>query len=178
MLKRLSSFSRRLSPPFTVNLVFFRSLVVVVYCVGVEGIAPPSNPHTRMICRVPRFCDSLPIVVLLCMFVALSSCCQTPCIDNFLPWEVVPCESKNRAAIYELDPDGKAYGNVYELRKVRAEGGATFCVPSAVKSSTTLLQEDGTIFPQDRYVATHSFGGSGGVVARGTTVGWPLGSLV
>lgn len=40
-------------------------------------------------------------------------------MDNFLPWEVLPCEPLDDASIYELDPNGQAYGNVYELRKVR-----------------------------------------------------------
>lgn len=44
---------------------------------------------------------------------------QAPCMDNFLPWEVLPCDPQNRDSIYELDPDGQAYGNVYELRKVK-----------------------------------------------------------
>ena len=35
-----------------------------------------------------------------------------------MPWEVVPCE-KRRDSIYELDENGKAYDNIYELRKVR-----------------------------------------------------------
>eukprot|EP00752_Nemacystus_decipiens_P001324 g1314.t1 len=44
---------------------------------------------------------------------------QAPCIDNFLPWEVLPCEPMNDASIYELDPEGQTYGNVYELRKAK-----------------------------------------------------------
>ncbi|CAM9117918.1 unnamed protein product [Ascophyllum nodosum] len=44
---------------------------------------------------------------------------QAPCIDNFLPWEVVPCRKNDRTAIYEVDEDGKAYGNIYELRKAK-----------------------------------------------------------
>lgn len=39
-------------------------------------------------------------------------------MDNFLPSEVVPCSPTNRDAIYELDPNGEAYENVYALRKV------------------------------------------------------------
>lgn len=39
-------------------------------------------------------------------------------MDNFLPWEVLPCEPMNDASIYELDANGQTYGNVYELRKV------------------------------------------------------------
>ena len=39
-------------------------------------------------------------------------------MDNFLPWEVVPCSKNNRTAIYEVDEDGKAYDNIYELRRV------------------------------------------------------------
>ena len=39
-------------------------------------------------------------------------------MDNFLPWEVVPCKENDRSAIYEVDEDGNAYGNIYELRKV------------------------------------------------------------
>lgn len=41
-------------------------------------------------------------------------------MDNFLPWEVLPCAPQNRDAIYELGPDGEAYDNVYALRKVRS----------------------------------------------------------
>ncbi|CAM9687204.1 unnamed protein product [Ectocarpus sp. 4 AP-2014] len=43
---------------------------------------------------------------------------ELPCIDNFLPWEVLPCRPGDESAIYELDPGGEAYGNIYELRKV------------------------------------------------------------
>lgn len=39
-------------------------------------------------------------------------------MDNFLPTEVIPCDPNDRMAIYELDPDGGAYENIYELRKV------------------------------------------------------------
>ncbi|CAM9336635.1 unnamed protein product [Scytosiphon promiscuus] len=41
------------------------------------------------------------------------------CIDNFLPWEVLPCRPGDDSAIYELDPRGEAYDNVYELRKAK-----------------------------------------------------------
>lgn len=44
---------------------------------------------------------------------------QEACMDNFLPSEVVPCNATDRSAIYELDPDGSAYANIYELRKVK-----------------------------------------------------------
>ncbi|CAM9217075.1 unnamed protein product [Hapterophycus canaliculatus] len=44
---------------------------------------------------------------------------QVPCIDNFLPDEVLPCKAFDASAIYELDPDGRAYGNIYELRKAK-----------------------------------------------------------
>lgn len=40
-----------------------------------------------------------------------------------MPWEVIPCEQQ-RNAIYELDENGRAYDNVYELRKVRKVGPA------------------------------------------------------
>ena len=43
---------------------------------------------------------------------------QTPCLDSFLPWEVVPCKDNDRSAIYELDENGEAYDNLYQLRKV------------------------------------------------------------
>lgn len=46
---------------------------------------------------------------------------QRPCIDNFLPNEVLPCKENDRSSIYELDRDGRAYGNIYELRKVHAK---------------------------------------------------------
>ena len=62
---------------------------------------------------------------LLCLLDGLVICAdhagspmQAPCIDNFLPWEVVPCRENDRSAIYEVDEDGEAYGNIYELRKV------------------------------------------------------------
>ncbi|CAN0280976.1 unnamed protein product, partial [Laminaria digitata] len=42
---------------------------------------------------------------------------ETPCLDSFLPWEVVPCRENDRSAIYELDENGEAYDNLYELRK-------------------------------------------------------------
>lgn len=51
---------------------------------------------------------------------------QDACVDNFLPSEVLPCARNNRNAIYELDPDGNAYKNVYELRKV----GHKFIAPA------------------------------------------------
>ncbi|CAM9229053.1 unnamed protein product [Ectocarpus sp. 12 AP-2014] len=44
---------------------------------------------------------------------------ELPCIDNFLPWEVLPCRPGDESAIYELDPSGEAYGNIYELRKAK-----------------------------------------------------------
>lgn len=43
---------------------------------------------------------------------------QVQCMDNFLPTEVIPCNATDRQEIYELDPQGHAYGNIYELRKV------------------------------------------------------------
>lgn len=43
---------------------------------------------------------------------------QERCMDNFLPWEVVPCRSGDWDSIYELDPQGEIYDNIYELRKV------------------------------------------------------------
>lgn len=57
-----------------------------------------------------------PAVLLLCLHPR-----QEPCIDNFLPGEVLPCKSFDRSAIYELDREGRAYGNIYDLRKVSAE---------------------------------------------------------
>ncbi|CAN0435140.1 unnamed protein product [Pylaiella littoralis] len=44
---------------------------------------------------------------------------NAPCMDNFLPWEVLPCRPRDDSAIYELDPQGEAYGNIYELRKAK-----------------------------------------------------------
>ncbi|CAM9939317.1 unnamed protein product [Ectocarpus sp. 12 AP-2014] len=44
---------------------------------------------------------------------------ELPCIDNFLPNEVLPCKDGDRSSIYELDRDGRAYGNIYELRKAK-----------------------------------------------------------
>lgn len=48
-------------------------------------------------------------------------------MDNFLPSEVVPCNATDRSAIYELDPDGGAYANIYELRKVKNKTCAAYC---------------------------------------------------
>ncbi|CAM9743221.1 unnamed protein product [Scytosiphon promiscuus] len=44
---------------------------------------------------------------------------QEHCIDNFLPGEVLPCKALDASSIYELDPNGLAYGNIYELRKAK-----------------------------------------------------------
>ncbi|CAM9847301.1 unnamed protein product [Ectocarpus fasciculatus] len=44
---------------------------------------------------------------------------ERPCVDNFLPNEVLPCKENDRSSIYELDRDGRAYGNIYELRKAK-----------------------------------------------------------
>ncbi|CAM9789742.1 unnamed protein product [Ectocarpus fasciculatus] len=44
---------------------------------------------------------------------------ELPCVDNFLPNEVLPCKENGRGSIYELDRDGHAYGNIYELRKAK-----------------------------------------------------------
>lgn len=43
------------------------------------------------------------------------------CISNFLPSEVVPCIPEHRESIYELDENGEAYGNIYELRKAKIQ---------------------------------------------------------
>ena len=31
---------------------------------------------------------------------------------------MLPCRENDRSAIYEIDENGEAYGNIYELRKV------------------------------------------------------------
>lgn len=57
-------------------------------------------------------------VFLLFVLSAATVNMQDFCISNFLPSEVVPCIRENRDSIYELDENGNAYGNIYELRKV------------------------------------------------------------
>lgn len=73
------------------------------------------NPTTLRIFPLPKF--EIFLFLFWCPFCVFSCLLKAPCIDNFLPWEVVPCSLK-RDSIYELDPDGDAYDNVYELRKV------------------------------------------------------------
>lgn len=34
---------------------------------------------------------------------------------------MLPCRERDESAIYELDPSGEAYGNIYELRKVQQQ---------------------------------------------------------
>lgn len=71
-------------------------------------------------------------------------------MDNFLPSEVVPCSPNDRDAVYELDPEGNAYANIYALRTVLTVR-VVFCLCFIFSLDRRKVDERGVIFFRPYY---------------------------